>query len=75
MGVQLEESHLHQIVVEVVLIDHFLDDVRVLEYQLHQSTVAHALGDVFIVSLLGFGRQFAALHDGILVVHVPHVAP
>ena len=74
VSVQLEESHLHQVIVEVVFFNHLIDDVRVLEYQIHQTAVAHTCGDVFVEGFFCVGRQFAAFHDGILVVHVPHIA-
>lgn len=33
VGVQLEETHLHQVVVELSFIDHLLNDIRILEDQ------------------------------------------
>lgn len=40
--VELEQGHLHQIVVEVFIVYKLLDDIGVLEDELHQATVAKA---------------------------------
>ena len=41
--VHLEESHLHQIIVEIVFIDDLVHDIRILKDQFHQPGVAHAV--------------------------------
>ena len=69
--VHLEESHLHEVVVEVGLVDELFHNVGVLEEQLHQSAVAQTCGAVPVVGLLGFSVQRGTWQYGVLVVHVP----
>ena len=74
VGVQLEETHLHQVVVELSLVDHLLNDIRILEDQFHETCVAHVLGDILVVDLADLGRHLLAAQFAVLIVHKPLVA-
>ena len=73
IDVQLEEAHLHEVIAELLFIDHLLHDIGVLEDELHQSGVTQTVGDIGIVGLLRLGRHIPA-QLAVLVVHVPLVA-
>ena len=74
VGVELEESHLHEVVVEVLLVDNLLYDIGILEDDLHQAGVTQARGGIGIVGLLGLGRHVVLTQLTVLVVQVPLVA-
>ena len=72
--VYLKESHLHQIIVEIVFIDDLIHDIRILEDQFHQPGVAHAVCDELIIGFLGLCRHLYLSEITILVVHIAHGA-
>ena len=74
MSVLLEETHLHEIVVKILLIDNLLHDIGVLEDKFHQSAVAHTGGDIGIVGFLCLRGHIASTKFAVLVVHIPLVA-
>ena len=74
MSVLLEEPHLHQVVVELLLVDNLLDDIGILEDEFHQSAVAQSAGDIGVVGFLGLGSHIVLAQFTVLVVHIPLVA-
>ena len=74
VGVQLEKTHLHEIIAKLLLVDDLLHDIRILEDHLHQSGVTHAMSGIGIVSFLGLGCHIATTQLAVLMIHIPLVA-
>ena len=72
VDVQLEEAHLHEIVAELLFIDHLFHDIGILKDELHQTGVTQAGSDIGLVSFLRLGSHITAQLT-VLMVHVPLV--
>ena len=74
VGVHLEETHLHKIVVELPFVDHLPNDIRVLEDELHEASVANVFADILVVCLSDLGCHLLTAQFTVLIVHKPLVA-